>query len=314
VSPDIFVSYSHKDKAVVAALVRLLEAEWVVWWDSDLNFGDRFEPTILENIRNVPVALIVISRNSLQSEWVKAETKAALGAGHVIPILVEDVELPDELRQLHACNLTGWDGKSEIDALKQLHRDLLLVIRRPSNSSASTLGQHQSSAAPIANGTKKRRPNALVLLSAVVTIILLLILPYAINYMGEDRLSFVDPAGPNSELTASSPDLLPIYLASQNSEISLSPIPNGAQSPDVDVMLLEAQLYKGQFAEARRSLEADPHKSANGLIHLARMYNSGIGGSPDLEKAASFLRVANEMDSLAARFDLGMMLEVVPVV
>jgi TIR domain len=126
--PDIFISYSHADRAFAAALARSLENEWVVWWDDDLVYGQGFEPAILEKISAIPVVLIIISTDSISSDWVRREKEAALKTAHVIPILKSRIQLPDDLQTLHCCDLTDWDCETETDTLKRLHRDIRLVL------------------------------------------------------------------------------------------------------------------------------------------------------------------------------------------
>lgn len=102
----IFVSYSHRDSAVVAELVadlRVLGHD--VWYDDKLTGGDAWWSAILTQLRAVDLVVFVASNNACRSEACLREFgyAKALG-GVVVPLLVDDAQdiLPEAIRALQS--------------------------------------------------------------------------------------------------------------------------------------------------------------------------------------------------------------------
>lgn len=305
---DIFVSYSHKDREFVQQLVRWLEREWVVWWDEDLTFGDRFEPRIIDKIAAIPVVLIVISADSNESEWVRKETAIALRTAHPIPILKQNVPLPEELCSRHYCDLVGWDGELETTALKQLHRDIRLVLATkvpasPDEALSSILSTKDKSKNETARRVWKFLQYSLFLLPLIGAF-----LGWASRHNSHET-----PNVPTSIATLSADDpssgnrFTVSYLFSEIDE-------SRSLNPEAIRLIKEAR-----FVEARALIETQiktqtkvqRDRSRTDDLLLARMYDQGIGGSREPEKAVELFKSVirargTSADKLAAKFDLGL--------
>jgi hypothetical protein len=102
----VFVSHASADKAFVDRLVADLTAKAIpVWYDKlDLRVGDSVTGGINEGLAASKYFLIVLSKSSVASRWVKEELNAALmqqvarGGTFVLPALLEDCEVPPLLR------------------------------------------------------------------------------------------------------------------------------------------------------------------------------------------------------------------------
>ena len=69
-----FISYSRQDKALVDVLVRALEAYGIaVWLDRYMRPAIDFEKEIAHRIQNATAMLLLLSRNSVKSEYVRRE-------------------------------------------------------------------------------------------------------------------------------------------------------------------------------------------------------------------------------------------------
>jgi TIR domain/Pentapeptide repeats (8 copies) len=74
----IFISYSHDDAAFVEKLYEQLREEGAnVWLDSRSAVAGPLEKQVMRAIRMNDVLLLVLSRSSLQSDWVEAELEWA---------------------------------------------------------------------------------------------------------------------------------------------------------------------------------------------------------------------------------------------
>ena len=102
----VFVSHCSSDKAFVRKLVDdLLKRDLNVWFDErELKTGDSIVEGIEGGLKNTDYLMVILSKESVNSKWVRAELNAALmnelsGGGTVLlPTLMEDCEIPELLR------------------------------------------------------------------------------------------------------------------------------------------------------------------------------------------------------------------------
>jgi TIR domain len=103
----IFISYSHEDKDFVDKLAaNLIKHDAHVWVDTwELSVGDSILNRVQEAIQFSSALLIVLSKASVASEWCRKELNAGLMRELaekkviVLPVLVEDCEMPVFLRE-----------------------------------------------------------------------------------------------------------------------------------------------------------------------------------------------------------------------
>ena len=104
----IFISYSHKDIAVVTKFVQQLSlCGFDLWIDEkDVEIGSNYTTQIFSGIYDSDVYMVFISHNSVESVWVKAEIDFALtrkiegGKLQIIPVKLDDVEVPISLKNI----------------------------------------------------------------------------------------------------------------------------------------------------------------------------------------------------------------------
>jgi hypothetical protein len=110
--PDIFISYSSKDKAFAEAIWRHLKQEGVNVFLAAISLvpGQRWTPQILDNLKSAPWVIFLASRAACASSYVQQELGAALITGKKIVPIVWDMppsELPGWIDQIHALNIAG---------------------------------------------------------------------------------------------------------------------------------------------------------------------------------------------------------------
>lgn len=76
----VFISHATDDDEFVKGLREALEAQGIgVWVDSrKLRGGDKLEPEVEQAIDSARQFLVVLSRNTVNSPWVRKEIKTAL--------------------------------------------------------------------------------------------------------------------------------------------------------------------------------------------------------------------------------------------
>jgi hypothetical protein len=93
---DIFISYSKSDHALALKLSTFLESEgWTVWWDKSLGAADRYRDEIMKQLAAARAVISIWTRNSIRSDWVRAEAGRAKAEGKLIPVKAPDLTYSD---------------------------------------------------------------------------------------------------------------------------------------------------------------------------------------------------------------------------
>lgn len=91
---DIFISYSSKDRALAAALAADLEARgYSVWWDFELVGGHGFREQIHEQLNAARAVVVIWTKDSVMSEFVRDEADEAKRLKKLIPVRVPNLEM-----------------------------------------------------------------------------------------------------------------------------------------------------------------------------------------------------------------------------
>jgi hypothetical protein len=148
----VFLSHSHKDKEFARRLAASLRhTGHIVWVDeAEILVGDSLIDKIREGLDRVDYVLALLTRTSIESEWVKKELDVAMSREIqskrvvVLPALLHDVELPGFLK-----------GKRYADFRDSAHydralKDVLAALGRadpPPNLSQEEIGRLQDEVA-----------------------------------------------------------------------------------------------------------------------------------------------------------------------
>ena len=89
---DVFVSYASEDRERVKPFVAALQSHGrSVWWDRQIDAGTAFDREIEKAIDEAACIVVVWSRQSVESEWVRTEANEGLERNCLVPISIEDV-------------------------------------------------------------------------------------------------------------------------------------------------------------------------------------------------------------------------------
>ncbi len=111
---DVFISYRRETDSQTARLIRaeLLQRRFRVFLDVDDLRPGHFDESIMENIRDTPAFIVILSPGSLErcsnpDDWLRKEIACALDSKRmIIPILMPrfqfpaEQQLPEELRSI----------------------------------------------------------------------------------------------------------------------------------------------------------------------------------------------------------------------
>jgi hypothetical protein len=116
---DLFISHSHADKTFVRQLASDCEANNLTVWvdEAELLIGDSLIQTIQNAIDSTKFFLVVISVNSVDSNWVQRELEQAMEMElssktvKVLPLVLGQInELPGFLRGKLFADFSNWPG------------------------------------------------------------------------------------------------------------------------------------------------------------------------------------------------------------
>jgi hypothetical protein len=170
---DVFISYAREDRDTAQRIAKALEAQqYTVWWDREILAGDQFDEVIERELDLAKSVVVLWSKNSVSSNWVRSEAAAASERNVLIPAFIEEAKLPLEFRRKQTIDLIGWQGDPESPPFESIR----LAI-------ASRLHQGAPSTPPVPSipkesGSGSGRPGArkrYFFITATVLVLLILI-------------------------------------------------------------------------------------------------------------------------------------------
>ena len=118
---SVVVSYAHEDRTRAQAIVAALEqAGFEVWWDTLIVGGSVYASKTEQALESAAVVVVLWSRDSLGSHWVRDEAARGRDRGCLVPVSLDGCEPPLGFRQYQVIDLSKWHGKAdapEIDAV-----------------------------------------------------------------------------------------------------------------------------------------------------------------------------------------------------
>ena len=168
---DIFISYAAEDRSRVRPLADALSGHgWSVWWDGRIPTGSTFPQVIAEALDEARCVVVVWSRHSVSSSWVREEAEEGRKRGVLIPVLIDEIRPPLGFGLIQAASLIDWDGDPRAEAFEKLIADVAGMIRAPAGP-APAVPRSESRAT---SGRSFPRRTLTVLLTVAVAIAVVL--------------------------------------------------------------------------------------------------------------------------------------------
>ncbi|MFJ8399191.1 toll/interleukin-1 receptor domain-containing protein [Streptomyces microflavus] len=132
-----FVSHTHRDKPSVTPFVSRLRLAGVdIWLDEwEIRPGDSIPGKVNDALGVVDTVLIFWSHAAAASTWIYSEMDAALalkvaeGSPRVIPVRLDDAEMPSLLRPLKYLSLESGDEDRALRSLLNIDSEAELLKR-----------------------------------------------------------------------------------------------------------------------------------------------------------------------------------------
>lgn len=129
---DIFISYKREEQPLAKKLAHALQRKgWTVWWDPELRAGEHFDDAIERALNDSKCVIVMWSKLSVKSRFVKDEATYALDENKLVPVAIEECNLPFRFRYIHTAQLISWDGSGSSTELQKLVHDISKTIGEP---------------------------------------------------------------------------------------------------------------------------------------------------------------------------------------
>lgn len=108
---EIFLSYKSEDLPRAKIIAEALEQQgYSVWWDMTIPPGKTFDEVIEKALDSAKCVVVLWSRKSVLSDWVKEEASVAVKRRILLPVLIDDVKIPIGFKRIQAARLVDWRG------------------------------------------------------------------------------------------------------------------------------------------------------------------------------------------------------------
>jgi hypothetical protein len=157
---DVFISYSSLDREAAQRFAQALEDSGVsVWWDRDIPAGRDYQEVIEEQISLARCVLVLWTRESVQSRWVRTEASDAHEREIMLPVLLDRVPIPFAFRLIQAEDFTAWDGRTDTEPFQRLMLQVSEMVRRgPRRRADAPAAGSPAAATPRIQPTRFRSP------------------------------------------------------------------------------------------------------------------------------------------------------------
>ncbi|MCG6875022.1 MAG: TIR domain-containing protein [Betaproteobacteria bacterium] len=187
---DIFLSYAREDQARIEALVSALQEQgWSIFWDRHIPAGQTWRSHIGEALRDARCVVVAWSHHSVSSRWVIEEAEDGQQRGILVPVMLDDVELPIGFRGIQAGDLRDWQPGRASAQFSQLVHDIgAFLSAAPKSSKTAPTGTKAAAAhveRPGVPPPQKARARSRIL--GGLAMIAILVVIAGVGYWGYDR-------------------------------------------------------------------------------------------------------------------------------
>lgn len=123
--PYIFISYAHKDSAVVLPAIKALQDKgYPVWYDAGIRPGTTWSDYIADHVRNAVLVIAFMSENAIASPHCQSEIRYAFNKGRpMLTVMLDQSQMPSgldmQLSQWQMFTAYLYDGDTYLTKLAE---------------------------------------------------------------------------------------------------------------------------------------------------------------------------------------------------
>lgn len=260
-------------------MVPMLEAEgFSVWWDHTIPPGKTWDEVITAGIEQARCCIVLWSRHSVGSDWVKEEATIAKERRKFIPAQIDDSEPPVGFKRIQAANLSNWKGE-------RTHQHWAMLVREVRNIVAASRSEGAASASQefhpfVAEHPKPARN--FVVPGLLATVVMLAIVVGWLLLKGEDRPPVsVASSAPVAE-TQQHPNVTPASSGSQEEEIER--LRRERDAAEARVRSAQQQLSQAGAEQAERRVEQAPAPRPQAAASMVGTWRYSWGSTSGADK------------------------------
>ena len=128
---QVFLSYSNTDQRRAERVVKCLQAHKLsVWWNrQDIPFGANLDSYVLDVVAEAACVVVLWSHASIVSRWVIAEAETALRRNVLLPVRLDNVQVPQPFDRIRSLDLSDWGGDAAGPQFSQLVETVQSFLR-----------------------------------------------------------------------------------------------------------------------------------------------------------------------------------------
>jgi hypothetical protein len=104
---------------------------WSVWWDREIRAGDPWAEDIENALKQARCVVVLWSRHSAQSRWVRTEAENGLQRKLLVPARIDDTKTPFGFESVQVADLRAWSGTGPDAGVGELLRGVAAVLKVP---------------------------------------------------------------------------------------------------------------------------------------------------------------------------------------
>ena len=143
----VFLSYARADADKAKTLVKGLEfCGLSVWWDGLISGGHEFSERIQKALAEADCVVVLWSKASSQSHWVRDEAGDARDRKRLVPVSLDGSNVPLGFRQVQCIDFSRWNGRTSAAEFRELDGAIRSVCgsaedREPAPSARAMVGR-----------------------------------------------------------------------------------------------------------------------------------------------------------------------------
>jgi hypothetical protein len=131
-TPHIFISFKTEERDFAVRLKTVLtESGFRVWWQEEIQCGQEWHGEIDKAIEEAAAIIVLWSKRSMSSSWVKHEASQAISKRMYAPVRIEMLEIESPFNRIQATDMFNWAGDTSHPGYQNLMVRLKELVPEP---------------------------------------------------------------------------------------------------------------------------------------------------------------------------------------